>query len=109
MGMPEQVSLKTVWSLPNEVQINFFQQIYFLSYFSCYVERRLKLSNGDDWKPEKKNFKIPQSEFHRLARYLPAKEAQYIYILTGDKVLYLNIYDSAPYWKLKSRVNFLKM
>ena len=56
MGMPEQVSLKTVWSLPNEVQINFFQQIYFLSYFSCYVERRLRLSNGDDWKPEKKNF-----------------------------------------------------
>ena len=40
------------------------------------------LSNGNDWKPEKKtNFEIPQSEFHRLARYLPAKEAQYIHLM----------------------------
>ena len=105
MGMPEQVSLKTVWSLPNEVQINFFQQIYFLSYFSCYVERRLKLSNGDDWKPEKKktNFKIPQSEFHRLARYLPAKEAQYIYLL--EIKCFISIYMIRPHtgsWKVGS-------
>ena len=83
MGMPEQVSLKTVWSLPNEVQINFFQQIYFLSYFSCYVERRLRQPKQwqrlETWK--KTNFEIPQSEFHRLARYLPAKEAQYIHLM----------------------------